>query len=187
MTPAAPPTETWILMPWLNSPEMTLQAVEDCLAQTVPTRVLLIDQGASQEDRQVVDRWIDQRAVATCPAEVGLAQAHPRVLCWHYLPALPSLSAVWNRALKFVWELGGEEALVVNNDLRLHRQTVEVLHRTRISTSALFVSCVGVREGQYHPTVKSDPRGGDGRRLADQPEPERWARLLVFPPYQGRT
>ncbi len=135
----------WVMMPWRNNPTMTLEAVEDCLAQTVPTRVLLIDQGASHEDREQVDQWIDQR------------DDH-RVLCWHYLPMLPSLSAVWNRALRFVWELGGSEALVVNNDCRLARGTVECLSRVLGMEQALFVSAVGVREADW-PTVppQDDP------------------------------
>lgn len=122
---------------------MTLQAVEDCLAQTVPTRVLLIDQGASKADREAVDEWIDQRA-------------DHRVLCWHYNPPLPSLSACWNRALKFVWELGGTEALVVNNDVRLYQDTVEVLSKIRAVYEALFVSAVGVKESQFTPANPFD-------------------------------
>jgi len=140
--------DPWVIMPWLNNPEMTLQAVEDCLAQTLPgVRVLLVDQGASREDRETVDRWID-------------ARGDHRVLCWHFLPALPSLSAVWNRALRFVWELGGTEALVVNNDVRLHRQTYEVLRKTLQSEAALFVTAVGVREGQFDAGATYDPVAG---------------------------
>lgn len=143
----ATPQPTWVIMPFRNSPEMTLIAVGDALAQTVPTRVLLVDQGASQADREVIDRFIEQR------------EDH-RVLCWHFLPMLPSLSMVWNRGLAFVWELGGEEALVVNNDVRLHRQTVEVLRRTLAAEEALFVSCVGVRDGQFDPDCRYDPIAG---------------------------
>lgn len=127
---APTPQPIWVIMPFRNSPEMTLTAVEDALAQTVPTRVLLVDQGASEEDREAIDRWIELR------------DDH-RVLCWHFLPMLPSLSMVWNRALQFVWTLGGTVALVVNNDVRLHRQTVEVLQRALHATEALFVSAVG--------------------------------------------
>jgi len=138
----------WVIMPWLNNPQMTLQAVEDGLAQTLPgVRVLLVDQGASRVDREAVDAYID-------------ARGDHRVLCWHFLPALPSLSAVWNRALRFVWELGGTEALVVNNDVRLHDQTYEVLRKTLQSEAALFVTAVGVREGQFSPMVTYDPVAG---------------------------
>jgi hypothetical protein len=125
-------------MPFLNAPEMTWQAVEDGLNQSLPgVRVLLVDQGASRADREDLDARIDAR------------EDH-RVLCWHYLPMLPSLSAVWNRALKFVWELGGTEALVVNNDVRLHKETYNLLLRTLQEQAVLFVSAVGVREGQFN-------------------------------------
>lgn len=121
---------------------MTWQVVEDLLAQTLPTRVLLVGQGVSRADREWMDEKVDQR------------EDH-RVLPWNYLPALPSLSAVWNRALRFVWELGGPDehgeraALVVNNDVRLAPWTYAHLLKVQQRTGALFVSAVGVREQQY--------------------------------------
>lgn len=135
---------TWCLMPFRNNIPMTRQAVEDCLAQSVPTRVLLIDQGASEPDRRAVDDWLDGRP-------------DQRVLVWHWNPPLPSLSAAWNRGLRFVWELGGTEALVVNNDVRLAPSTVQVLSKVRTVYDALFVSAVGVKEGQFDPVVVFDP------------------------------
>lgn len=134
--------ESWVIMPFIDNPAMTLTAVEDCLHQTVPCRVLLIDQGSSQETREQIDAYIDTPEMS-----------HPRVLCWHALPAFPSLSAAWNRALEFVWELGGAEALVVNNDVRLHKETYDTLLWVHAKTCALFVSAVGVREGQYDPAL----------------------------------
>jgi hypothetical protein len=142
----------WALIPWLNNPEMTWVAVEDLLGQSLPgVRVLLIDQGASKEDREEIDRRID-------------ARGDRKVLPWHWNPMLPSLSAVWNRALWFVWELGGEEALVVNNDVRLHRDTYRCLLEGMERMDALFISAVGVREGQFDPeacySVDPSARGG---------------------------
>lgn len=128
--------EHWAIVPWIDNVEMTLQAVEDLLAQTLPCRVLLVDQGSSQESREQVDQYIDQRG-------------DHRVLCWHCNPAYPSLSAAWNRALRMVWELGGTEALVVNNDVRLHALTYGILRMNMHRTDALFVSAVGVREEQF--------------------------------------
>jgi hypothetical protein len=130
-------------MPFINLSEMTIQAVEDCLAQTIPTRVLLIDQGSGLDARNDIDRYIDGRG-------------DQRVLCWHNLPSLPSLSLAWNRALDFVWELGGEGALVVNNDVRLHRMTVEHLQAVAQTTEAWFVSAIGVREKQFEEVVDSE-------------------------------
>lgn len=125
----------WCIMPFLNAPAMTKQAVLDLLAQSVPTRVLLIGQGA---DHETLD---DLRVFAE--------QHHPRVLLWSWNPALPSLSACWNRALRFVWELGGTEALVVNNDVRLADITVQKLQYVLQHSGALFVSAVGVREADW--------------------------------------
>ena len=130
--------DRWAIMPWVNSPEMTWTAVEDLLAQSLPgVRVLLISQGASREDREEIDRRIDRRE-------------DTRVLPWHWNPGVPSLSAVWNRALEFVWELGGEAALVCNNDLRLSPDTYGHLLKVLQRCDALFVSAVGVREGQFN-------------------------------------
>jgi hypothetical protein len=129
-------SDHWAIMPWVNQVPMTLQAVEDLLAQSLPTRVLLIGQGTSKEDREAVDQWVDRRG-------------DHRVLCWSWNPGVPSLSACWNRALAFVWELGGEEALVVNNDVRLHRDTCAILLDELRHRTALFVSAVGVKEDQF--------------------------------------
>lgn len=129
----------WIIMPALNNPSVTETAIADCLAQSVPVKVLLILQ---QVDRAFRDR-MEQ-----------IAESEPRLLIWSAEPPLPSLSATWNRALRFVWEAGGEEALVVNPDVRLHRQTIEVLSCAMRRTEALFVSAVGVRAEQFVPDVK---------------------------------
>ncbi len=139
----------WIVMPWVNSPQMTWDAVCDCLTQSVPCRVLLVGQGVSKEDRDRMDEWIDAQH----------QDRPPQVLPVYYQPALPSLSGVWNRALRYVWELGGTEALVVNNDVRLHPGTLESLQRVQQCERALFVSAVGVREAEFHnaPAGQYDP------------------------------
>lgn len=131
--------DRWAIMPWLNNLAMTQQAVLDCLSQTVPMRVLLIDQGASEADSNAMRVWVEAR--------------HPRVLLWTASPPMLSLGACWNRGLEFVWETGATEALVVNNDVRLHRSTIEILEQVTEAEIAWFVSCVGVREGQFDPDV----------------------------------
>lgn len=139
----------WAIMPFIDAVPMTLQAVEDLLAQTVPVRVLLVDQGSSEASRRAVDRYIELRGDF-------------RVLCCHYLPALPSLSAVWNTALRMVWDLGEHWALVVNNDVRLAPVTYEaLLGAMRGEARPLFVSAVGVREATWR---------GPGQILLD-PQP----------------
>src|SRR5262245_23162962 len=97
-------TPTWAIMPVLAGPDMTFQAIADLLAQSVPTRVLVINQGVDTEFRTRLERLAEE-----CPE---------RVFVWSHDPPLPRLSATWNRALRFVWETGGSQALVINNDTR---------------------------------------------------------------------
>jgi hypothetical protein len=126
---------TWVIMPVLAGPEMTEAALGDLLAQTVPTRILIVNQGVEPAFRARLEQ---------------IAEEYPdRVLVWSHVPPLPSLSATWNRALRFVWELGGTEAFVMNNDLRLLPWACDHLHRHRTQAKALFVSGVGVTEEQY--------------------------------------
>ena len=153
MTPLSPALEKsrippiWCLMPVLADPFATTAAISDLLAQTVPTRVLVVNQGVDEDFRQRLER---------------LAEEYPdRVFVWHHQPPLLSLSATWNRALDFVWEQAEQTegnpdewvALVVNNDVRLHRATVQVLSTVLRRTESLFVSAVGVHEENWFPDV----------------------------------
>jgi hypothetical protein len=127
----------WIVMPFLNNWAQTEQAIRDCLAQTdlpSPPQVLAVDNGAPNTLREAIDRW---------------ATKEPRLHVWHHRPSLPSLSATWNAALTFVWGQGGDVALVVNNDVRLHPQTYALLREVldpSVDPEALFISAVGRRE-----------------------------------------
>lgn len=124
----------WCVMPAVSNPDMTEAAIADLLAQSVPTRVLLILQGVTGPFRQRME---------------AIAEQEPRLLVWSHDPALPSLSATWNRALKFVWETGGTEALVVNNDVKLNSGTVSWLNKVLHREQALFVTAVGVTAEQF--------------------------------------
>ena len=124
----------WIIVPYLNVWEMTRAAIEDFLAQTglpSPPQVLAIDTGSSREVRTEMEAWMERE---------------PRLHAWFHRPGLPSLSATWNLGLRFVWEQGGEVALVVNNDCRVHALTYKLLDLVAHETQALFVSAVGRRE-----------------------------------------
>lgn len=133
-----------IIMPYLDCPEYTRAAVEDCLAQSTTSHLLLIDNGSRDPGRMLGDEFA----------------RHPQVLRWRYDPALPSLSAVWNKALQFAWEAGADRAFVVNNDVRLHQDTFSVLSEVMDTAHAWFVTAVSVREGQFDPTI--DLRAGLG-------------------------
>lgn len=124
-----------IVMPILGARDYTVAAIADCLAQSVPTRLLLVNQGVYPPFRRELE---------------AIAEAHAdRIFLWSHVPRLPSLATTWNRALDFAWEAGGEVALVVNNDVRLHRSTVECLDRVRAASGALFVSAVGVQRDDW--------------------------------------
>src|SRR5436190_18004655 len=136
----------WAIVPALDLVDLTLQTCLDLLAQSIPVRVLLIDQGSSEESNDQFRQFAEQH--------------HPRVLLWSFNPPLPSLSAAWNRGLAFVWSLGGEEALVCNNDLRLHSDTARLLSKAMVQEHALFVSALGVDERGYE-MANSHPLMGD--------------------------
>jgi len=144
----------WILMPIAAHPEYTRAAIADCLAQTIPTRLLLINQGVDDLFREELERIAEE--------------ADDRIVLWHHQPPLPSLAATWNRALTFVWEAGGTEALVVNNDVRLRPDTVEILSLCLGEGRQLFVSAVGVAPEQFDPAAPLQMAiiNGDGEACA---------------------
>lgn len=123
-----------VVIPYLDAPDLTRKAVADALAQGPDVQLLLIDNGSQQPG---LDLGLE------------LAAAHPNVLRWRHDPALPSLSALWNRALQFAWEAGAEEALLVNNDIEMWHGTYDYLAAMRGLTDALFVSATGVTGAQY--------------------------------------
>ncbi len=149
----------WIVMPVMAGPEMTEAAISDCLAQTVPTQILVINQGVETAFRDRLER---------------LVEAQPdRIFLWSHDPPLLSLSASWNRALDFIWSLGETEAFVVNNDVRLHTRTVEVLKLYLDDEQALFVSAVGVTQEQFDAAEPTGiPSLADGSRLTSKGGPD---------------
>jgi hypothetical protein len=133
---------TWVIMPVLACPEYTEAAIADCTTQSVPTRLLVVNQGVADPFRQRLEQIAEQYAT--------------QVFLWHHQPPLPSLAGTWNRALDFVWSTGGTEALVVNNDVRLHWQTISMLRSVLRATHGLFVSCVGVTADQFDLSLTPD-------------------------------
>lgn len=129
-------TPTWAIMPVLDNLSQTLDAAQGVLLQTVPTRLLIIDQGSSDDTRDALRL---------------LAEAEPlRVRLWLHDPPLPSLAATWNTALNFVWGLGGTAAWVVNNDIRVHPETLQTLLRVfEDDPDALLVSATGVDQAGW--------------------------------------
>lgn len=127
----------WVIMPYRNNLIQTKDAVDDVLKQDVPggVRLLLINNGGDE----TVPRYDDAR-----------------ILHWKYTPGL-SLAAVWNLALEMVWESGGTHAWVVNNDVRLHPSTYQLLLMYLRDEQALFVSANGVTWPEYQAFCRSWP------------------------------
>lgn len=133
-------SDLWTIIPFLDLPEMTSEAIDDVLAQWgVRTRVLAISNPSSPDTRKHMEargrepRWRE------------------RVLFWWHHPPLETLDATWNAALDFVWATGAERAWVVNNDVRFHESTARLLDEALSSSEALFVSAVGVRPAMPEP------------------------------------
>lgn len=61
MSTNAPHTPIWIVMPILGAREYTTTAIADGLAQTVPTRLLLINQGVEDPFREELERYGGER------------------------------------------------------------------------------------------------------------------------------
>lgn len=128
---------TLIIMPILGAQDLTRAAIADCLAQSVPIRLLLINQGVADDFREELEKIAEEYA--------------DRILLWSHQPPMQSLAATWNRALDFAWACGGEEALVINNDVRIAPGLVWGLHCVLTRESALFVSAVGVAPADWAP------------------------------------
>lgn len=130
---------SWIVLTYLDTCELMKLAVEDATKQEGlphPPRVLAISNGSSQETR---------REAETTFGRMG----KEKVLPWFFEPALPSLSAVWNRGLRFCWNVGADEVLVTQADVRLTPWTYRALKKARADEGALLVTATGVTEPQW--------------------------------------
>lgn len=118
-----------VILPYRVHSELTLQAVMDALQQTVDPHLIVIDNGAGTRlstrgaERQRIHRWLHQ-------------------------PPIP-LAAVWNHALDFAWSMGYQDALVINNDIRMQPALYAVLREIQQRTRALFVSPVNVGDAAW--------------------------------------
>ena len=129
----------YIIMPFIDCWDYTKAAATDALVQTIEPCLLLIDNGSKRSVRLQTEQFGRL-------APIGRGR---NFLLWRHAPPFPSIAATWNRALDFVWEAGGERALVVNNDVRLHEKTYELLLYCAEDTEALFVTAVGVNEEEF--------------------------------------
>jgi GT2 family glycosyltransferase len=114
----------WIICPVLNGFHYTRDAVADFLAQDIGNVEILI--------------------VANSPTDGTLEwlRTQPRNVHVMHLTPPRSVAYSWNRALEYVFGLGEEYALVVNNDVRLRPDTFRLL----VEDGGPFVTAVGVRD-----------------------------------------
>ncbi len=132
----------WVIMPFLDCWDLTEAAATDVLAQTLPdVHLLLIDTGSTPTTREA--------------AQTFAAQYRDRALLWSWHPGLPSLAATWNRALEFAWASGGDHAYVLNNDVRLHPETLAGLEEAARLTGGWFVSAANVPERDWQDTLSA--------------------------------
>jgi len=102
-----------IVIPFVDLPGETGDALHDALLQLEgQCDVLLIDQGSTAKMSHgwpTVQAWAESCALGS-----------PHIRLWRHAPPLPSLAATWNVALDFAWNIGHEDCMIWNNDIRVH-------------------------------------------------------------------
>lgn len=134
-----PSNPNWVVIPFLDEWEMTKATLMDCLAMRVDGRrpnIMLVDNGS--------DPATTGQAVLFVHACFDLLDDVDVMLTGHPAPGQP-LNHAWNIALWQIWEFGGEQVLVVNNDVQLHPDTFRRLGEVTFKTGGLLVS--GVNAG----------------------------------------
>lgn len=117
-----------VLMLTYNGLAMTRDAVESVLAQDVPTKLLVLDDGSLD---------------GTLPYLHSLDSNRVQVIaCKHR-----GVSALWNLGLSYLFSQGAEHVLVVNNDIKLRPDALRLL----IADGGQFVTCVGTSSGALWP------------------------------------
>lgn len=124
---AATTSGNYVLMLTLNSIALTREAGASVLAQDVPVKLLVCDDGSSDN---------------TLPY---LRSLHPQVEVNGYKHK--GVSALWNIGLKHLFGQGAEHVLVVNNDVKLRPDT----YRRLRDDGGPFVTCVGTSSGANWP------------------------------------
>ena len=123
-------TKGLVIIPFIDCVNETTDALQDASYQLGgQVDVLLIDQGSADP------------TVGT-----GLVAADCRIRVWRHAPPMPSLAATWNAALDYAWELGHEDAMVWNNDIRVRPGMYADLRLLAAARELWFVSPVNCRD-----------------------------------------
>ena len=141
----------WALVPVRNNLHLTMAAVKTFLAQDIPVRVLLIDNGSTDGTAE----WARSR--------------HPQVVYVRKDPPL-SVAQSWNRGLTLLFnDTRNQHVLVCNNDIELRPDTYRLL----LEDGGGFVTGVGVdSRGQIDPDSTTQPKDRvDVATLSRSPHP----------------
>ncbi len=121
-----------IIMVCRNGLSYSRACLRTLLAQSVPVRVLAVDNASSDGTAA----WLrSERA----------RESQGRLMVTSYQEVV-SVSRAWNDALHWAWRAGYAAALVVNNDVEIQPETLRIL--TGYATDAGMVTCVSRRPGE---------------------------------------
>lgn len=134
-----------------NNLALTKKAVNSALSQNVPVEVLVVDNASTDGTAH----WLQTKPIATI-----------------YTGEQWALSKCWNAALKALWKLGYDRALVCNNDIVLRPDAVKLLN----AHGGPFVTCVSVDTADRM-GVEGD-REIDTLRETERPHPDFSAFLI---------
>lgn len=118
-----------ILLPYVERPDLTREALRDALAQLegAELTVLLVNHGG----RQGLDlAWV----------------RHPRVLPFDLPLPFPSLGTLWNWGLNLAWTLGCADCMVWNNDIRVAPGMYRALRQAADALGLDWISPVNCRD-----------------------------------------
>ncbi len=123
----------WIILPIVNGEDYLRALLPDLLHQTLPTRLLIIDQASDRDCSNYLQSLQDDAA---------------RILVWRVDPKM-SLGATWNVALEFVAGQDEGGAWILNHDIRVRPEMGEYLQQVQEKYDVYFVSGVGVTRDQF--------------------------------------
>lgn len=123
-----------IICPVRNCMALTRKAIASFRAQDIDDAVIFVINNGSQDG---TTQWLNTQR---------------DIIHMHYEPGL-SVAASWNVALSYVFRMGAEYALVVNNDVELRRDT----YRRLVEDGGPFVTAVGKREVDLTDLSVPDP------------------------------
>jgi len=102
--------DNWVIIPCHNNSALLIEGLKSIIAQTIPVRILAINNGSADNVPFVLNGLGDQHVVTNAYPQLGVAGA-------------------WNMGLNLIFkDYKAEKALIVNQDVVLRPDTYEVLN-----------------------------------------------------------